>query len=56
MQGDTAAAALELSSLRQSAPLVGADHVLHNNLCSDMLAIAEHMLQGELYYRLGECG
>ena len=49
--GDTAAAAQDLSLLRLAAPRVPADHVLHNNLCSDMLAIAEHMLQGELHYR-----
>lgn len=52
--GDTAAAAQDLSLLRLAAPRVPADHVLHNNLCSDMLAIAEHMLQGELHYREGE--
>ena len=51
--GDTIAAVRDLSLLRKAMTLVGGDHVLHNNLCSDMLAIAEHMLQGELYYRLG---
>jgi len=52
--GDTTAAAQDLALLKHAMPLVGGDHVLHNNLCSDMLAIAEHMLQGELHYRLGE--
>jgi hypothetical protein len=51
--GDMDAAATDLSLLLRSAPLVPADHVLHNNLCSDMLAVAEHMLRGELHYRLG---
>lgn len=51
--GDTAAAAQDLSKLKHATTLVAYDHVLHNNLCSDMLAIAEHMLQGELYYRQG---
>jgi hypothetical protein len=27
------------------------EHVLHNNTCSDLLAIAEHMLSGEIKYR-----
>lgn len=52
--GDTAAAAQDLSLLQRAAMLVPADHVLHNNTCSDMLVIAEHMLQGELLYRQGK--
>jgi hypothetical protein len=44
---------MDLALLLRSTALVPADHVLHNNLCSDMLAVAEHMLRGELQYRLG---
>ena len=45
----------DLAALREATARVPADHCLHNNLCSDMLAVAEHMLRGELFYRLGEC-
>jgi hypothetical protein len=51
--GDTAQAREELALLLECTARVPADHVLHNNLCSDMLAIAEHMLRGELLYREG---
>jgi hypothetical protein len=51
--GDTVRAAEELALLLECTAKVPADHVLHNNLCSDMLAIAEYMLRGELLYREG---
>lgn len=53
--GETKLATIDLAHFLKSAALVPADHVLHNNLCSDMLAVGEHMLRGELLYRLGEC-
>jgi hypothetical protein len=51
--GDTDAAATDLVELLRSTALVRADHMLFNNTCLDTLAVAEHMLRGELHYRLG---
>ena len=51
--GDTEGAAIKLQELKDAAKKVPGDHVLHNNLCLDLLDIAEHMLYGELLYRQG---
>jgi len=53
--GDTRKAKEYLEKLKIATPLVPEEHVLHNNLCTDLLMIAEHMLTGELMYRECEC-
>jgi hypothetical protein len=51
--GDTDAAATDLVQLLRSTALVPAEQMLFNNTCLDTLAVAEHMMRGELHYRLG---
>jgi hypothetical protein len=51
--GRTTEAVGELARFKAAAKRVPAEHVLHNNTCTDLLQIAEHMLTGELNYRLG---
>ena len=44
----------ELQLFREATARVPATHVMHNNLCSRILAVGEQMLQGEIMYRLAE--
>ena len=52
--GNVAAAEAEQTLFRAAAPQVPKTRYLHNVCCQDLLAIAEHMLAGEIAYRRGE--
>lgn len=54
VQGDVARARALQTQFRDAAEAVPAERVLFNNLCSDILKIADAMLEGEILYRDGQ--
>src|SRR5262249_42701638 len=52
--GNVSAAEAEQALFRAAAPRVPRSRQLHNVPCTQLLAIAEEMLQGEIAYRRGE--
>jgi hypothetical protein len=52
--GRVAEAEDEQRLLAVAAALVPPDRVVHNNTCTDLLRVADAMLQGEVLYRQGE--
>ena len=53
VQGDVAAATLEREAFRAAVAEVPGTRMIFNNSCTDILAIAAAMLDGELDYRFG---
>eukprot|EP00602_Paraphysomonas_sp_CaronLab_P009316 CAMPEP_0185035692 /NCGR_PEP_ID=MMETSP1103-20130426/27546_1 /TAXON_ID=36769 /ORGANISM="Paraphysomonas bandaiensis, Strain Caron Lab Isolate" /LENGTH=477 /DNA_ID=CAMNT_0027572907 /DNA_START=299 /DNA_END=1735 /DNA_ORIENTATION=- len=54
VQGNISAALKEEELFNESRKKVPSERVLHNNLCSDMLAVGAAMLRGEILYRQGQ--
>jgi tetratricopeptide (TPR) repeat protein len=52
--GDVSAAEAEQALFRAAAKRVPESRYIHNVACVQLLAIAEHMLDGEIAYRRGE--
>jgi tetratricopeptide (TPR) repeat protein len=52
--GDVPSAVTEQALFRSAAKHVPKSRYMHNVACVDLLAIAEHMLEGEIAYRRGE--
>lgn len=53
VQGDVARARDQQRAFRQAMSEVPPERVLFNNLCTDILAIGDQMLEGEILYREG---